>query len=127
MGLFNVFNNNEKNKHKSYIKNLLEVAIVDGDLDKSELELVISTASKFDISKKTVLEIKDNPGTITFNPPSSYSAKIKLVEDLVKIMMADKIVEEKEVRICKEFALKLKISTVIVDDIILSFRSSNNN
>lgn len=127
MGLFNAFNNNEKNKYKSYIKNLLEVAIVDGDLDKSELELVISIASKFDISKKTVLEIKENPGTVTFNPPSSYSAKIKLIEDLVKVMMIDKSVEEKEVQICREFALKLKISTVIIDDIILSISSSSNN
>lgn len=120
MGLFKVFNKNEKNKSKSYIKSLLEVAFADGELDESELNLVISIASKFDIPRNTVFEIKDNLDTITFNPPSSYSAKIKLIEDLVKVMMVDKTVEEREIEICKKLALKLNISTVIVDDVILS-------
>ena len=64
MGLFNAFYGNEDKKNKSYIKNLLEVAIADGILDESELELVISIASNFDISKEEVIEIKDNPSTI---------------------------------------------------------------
>ena len=52
MGLFKAFYGNEDKKNKSYIKNLLEVAIADGILDDSELELVISIASNFDISKE---------------------------------------------------------------------------
>ena len=120
MGLFNAFYGNEDKKNKSYIKNLLEVAIADGILDESELELVISIASNFDISKEEVFEIKDNPSTIQFTPPSSYSAKVKLLEDLVKIMIADKEIDEKEVKICKELALKLDIAPVIVDDLILN-------
>ena len=118
MGLFNAFYGNEDKKNKSYIKNLLEVAIADGILDESELELVISIASNFDISKEEVIEIKDNPSTIQFTPPSSYSAKVKLLEDLVKIMIADKEIDEKEVKICKDFALKLDIAPVIVDELI---------
>ena len=118
MGLFNAFYGNEDKKNKSYIKNLLEVAIADGILDESELELVISIASNFDISKEEVIEIKDNPSTIQFTPPSSYSAKVKLLEDLVKIMIADKEIDEKEVKICKDLAIKLDIAPVIVDDLI---------
>ena len=125
MGLFNVFRNNEIDKNKSHIKNLLEVAIADGKLDESELELVISIAGKFDITKGEVVEIKENPHEIKFNPPSSYSAKIKLMEDLVKIMMADNSIDESEIKICKEFALKLKISPVIVEDIISSVLNSD--
>ena len=120
MGLFNAFYGNEDKKNKSYIKNLLEVAIADGILDDSELKLVISIASNFDISKEEVIEIKDNPSTIQFTPPSSYSAKVKLLEDLVKIMIADKQIDEKEVKICKDLALKLDIAPVIVDELIQS-------
>lgn len=120
MGLFNVFYGNEDKKNKSYIKNLLEVAIADGKLDESELELVISIAGNFDISKEEVLEIKDSQNTIPFSPPSSYSAKVKLLEDLVKIMIADKEIDEKEVKICKDLALKLNIAPLIVDELIQS-------
>ena len=120
MGLFKAFYGNEDKKNKSYIKNLLEVAIADGILDDSELELVISIASNFDISKEEVIEIKDNPSTIQFTPPSSYSAKVTLLEDLVKILIADKQIDEKEVKICKDLALKLDIAPVIVDELIQS-------
>ena len=71
------------------------------------------------------MEIKENPHEIKFNPPSSYSAKIKLMEDLVNVMMADKSIDECEIKICKELTLKLKIAPVIVDDIILSILNSN--
>ena len=75
MGLFNVFKNYEIDKNKSHIKNLLEVAIADGKLDEIELELVISIAGKFDITKGEVMEIKEIPHEIKFKPPSSYTAK----------------------------------------------------
>jgi uncharacterized tellurite resistance protein B-like protein len=120
MGLFNVFNSNEESKNRSYIKNLLEVAIADGKLDESELNLVISIAEKFDLTKNEVLEIKNNPAEIKFAPPSSYSAKVKLLEDLVNIMIADKQIDEQEVKICKDMALKLNIAPVIVDELIQS-------
>ena len=87
MGLFTVFSDNEKDKNRSHIKNLLEVAIADGKLDESELNLVMKIASNFDMTKEEVLEIKNNSNEISFNPPSSYSAKIKLLEDLVNVMI----------------------------------------
>jgi len=120
MGLFNVFQNNEEKKNKSYIKNLLEVAIADGKLDESELKVIIKIAANFDISESEVHAIKDNHPDIDFTPPSSYSAKVKLLEDLVKIMIADKQIDESEVKICKDLAIKLDINPVIVDELIQS-------
>ena len=57
MGLFSVFHSNEKKKHKSYIKNLLEVAIADGKLDDSELNVIIKIAANFEMTKDEVLAI----------------------------------------------------------------------
>ena len=118
MGLFNVFQGNEDKKNKSYIKNLLELAIADGKLDESEMKAIISIAGNFDLSEQEVMAIKDNHQEIDFTPPSSYSAKVKLLEDLVKIMIADHEIDEKEVKICKDLALKLNIAPVIVDELI---------
>lgn len=120
MSLFSVFNRNEEEKNRSHIKSLIEVAIADGELDESELELIISIAGKFDITRNEVIAIKDNPSEIEFTPPSSYSAKVKLMEDLVKVLMADKKIEEEEIKICKDLALKLKLNSMVVDDLITS-------
>ena len=120
MSLFSVFNKNEEAKNKSHIKNLLEVAISDGELDDRELELIISIAAKFDIPRKEVISIKEHHREIQFIPPSSYSAKVKLMEDLVSVLLADKNIEEEEINICKELAVRLKLNTAVVDDLINS-------
>jgi len=123
MGLFNIFGQNEDEKNKSYIKNLLEVALADGKLDDSELELLILIAGKFDIPKSEVQILIDNPNDIKFSPPSSYSAKVKLIEDLVKIMIVDKSIDESEIKICKDLSIKLNIAPVIVDELLASLVS----
>ena len=124
MSLFNVFNKNEEAKNKSHIKNLLEVAISDGELDDRELELIITIAGKFDIAREEVVTMKENHKDIEFTPPSSYSAKVKLMEDLVKVLLADKKIEEEEIKICKELAIKLKLNSLVVDDLIDSILNS---
>ena len=118
MSLFNVFNQKEKDKRKSHIKNLLEVAVADGILDDVELEIVMEVASKFDLTKAEVLEIKDEPSKIKFNPPSSEKAKIELLYDVVQVMIADKEIHENEVKLCKDLAVKLNLAPVVVDEII---------
>jgi uncharacterized tellurite resistance protein B-like protein len=124
MGLFSVFQSNEIKKNKSYIKNLLEVAIADGQLDKSELNVIINIAAKFDITKNEVLLIKDNHPAIEFTPPSSYSAKVKLLEDLILVITADKIIEKDEISFCREIANKLDINTALVDDLLKAHHKS---
>jgi len=120
MGLFNVFNKNEQAKNRSHIKNLIEVAISDGKLDDRELELINSIAGKFGLSKEETVTIKENHEDIEFIPPSSYDAKVKLMEDLVKVLLVDNVIEENEIKICKELAKKLRLSPYFVDDLINS-------
>ncbi len=118
MGLFNIFKQNEEDKNRSHIKNLLEVAIADGNLDDDEFNLILKIAGSYDISEEEVKNIRSNPGSISFSPPSSYSAKVKLLEDLVKVMIVDKTIDENEVKICKDLAIRLNIAPVIVDELI---------
>jgi len=118
MNLFNIFSNNEKARNKSHIKNLIEVAIADGKIDESEFELIVEIASKYDISKAEAIAIRDNQSEIEFYPRSNYKAKVTWVEDLVNVLLADKVIEENELRVCKELAKKLKLSEYLVDDLI---------
>jgi uncharacterized tellurite resistance protein B-like protein len=118
MGLFSVFNSYENDKNKSHIKNLLEVAIADGRLDDSELKVIIKIAAKFDITEAEVHAIKEHHKDIQFAPPSSYSAKVNLLEDVVSIMTADMQIDEQEVKICKDLATRLDINPVLVDDLV---------
>lgn len=123
MGLFNIFEKNETAKNKSYLKSLIDLANIDGNLDEEELRQIIKIAEKFNITSDEVIKIKDNPGEVEFVPPSSYDAKVKLLKDLVIIIMADKSIDESEISFCKDLAFKLNIAPVIVDDLIQAFNS----
>ena len=125
MGLFNVFSNNEEAKNLSHIKNLIQVAYSDGDLDESELKLIISIANKIDIPKEKVLSMIEDLENIKFTPPSSYEAKVELMADLVKVLLADKKISEDEIKFCKEIANRLKLNAAVVDDLINSLIKSN--
>lgn len=123
MGLFNILKKNKKARDKSYIKSLLDVANIDGKLDENELSQIVKIAKKFNITLEEVNEIRDNLDEIKFIPPSGYSAKVKLLEDLVKIMMSDKSIDESEIKFCKDFAYKLNIAPQMVDDLIQTLNS----
>ena len=118
MGLFSVFDHYEHNKNKSHIRNLLEAAISDGNVDHCELEVIIKIAGKYDISRDEVLMIKENPKSVSFSPPSSVSAKVKLLEDLILVIAADEIIETDEINFCREIAHRLDINPAVVDDLV---------
>lgn len=120
MGLFKVFSNNLRDRHLSHIQNLIDVAHADGNVDEKEMELIISISAKYDISREDVMALTEKRKSVQFSPPSSYSAKVKLLEDLVKVMIVNKEIDDKEIEICKSLALKLHLSPVIIDDLVIN-------
>lgn len=118
MSLFNVLDLNEQKKRESHIKNLLEMAIADGNLDSEEFELVTQIASRFNMTIDEVTAIRNQPSEITFIPPSSFKAKALQLYDLVQIMLADREIHEKELKLCYQLAAKLQLNREIVDALI---------
>jgi len=112
------------NSRKSHLKNLLEVALADGQLDNDEYVLLLSLARKLDISDQEIKNIRENPGLITFKPPASHKKRFEQVYDLVCMMMIDGVIHQKELDFCKSMALKLGYMPRIVDDFIESIRDN---
>ena len=125
MSLFNIFDKNQKAKNRSHIKNLIEVSISDGKLDNRELDYIIMIARNYGINREEVISMRKNHNQIEFTPPSSYGAKVRLMEDSVKVLLADKVIEEEEVQFCKELARKLKLNEFVVADLINSIISKS--
>jgi uncharacterized tellurite resistance protein B-like protein len=118
MGLLQVFNK-EKNK-KSHLKNLIEVAFSDGQMDNDEYILLLSLARKLNINDEEIKKIKENPNSIKFYPPSSSRERFDQIYDLVCMMMVDGVIHRKEMEICKNLALKLGYLPQIVDHFVSS-------
>ena len=110
-----------KGSAKSHMKNLLEIAYVDGHFDDSENELLIKLAQKHKISEKQLEEIKKNPDSVAFEVPKKDKDKFEQLYDLVAMMLADEYVDTEEFKLCvlyaKKFGYKDSSAHEIVDTI----------
>lgn len=105
-------------KGKSYIKQLLQVAMADGRLEEAEFRNLMQTAKKFSFSEEEIMEIRNNLETIKFIPPSGTKDTFHLIFDLVWMMMVDGHVYEKEMLMCENLAMQLGFSHEIIEDLV---------
>jgi len=106
---------------KSHMKNLLELAYVDGHFDDAENILLNTLAKKHNISEKQLEEIKQNPDAIKFEIPKKDKDKFEQLYDLVSMMLADEYIDTEEFKLCvifaKKFGYKESSAHEIVDTI----------
>ncbi len=97
-----------KQKLKSHIINLYMLALSDGDFASEELEVILKIAEDKGLSKEEFEQIITNPVGIDFHLPDTFMGKIKLLFDFVKVILADNVIEDEEVRSFMRFCQKFE-------------------
>ncbi|WP_437368358.1 hypothetical protein [Maribacter litoralis] len=119
MGFQELFESFDKKKRKSHFKNLLAVAMADGNLDNIEFDYIMQLADKCYMSRDEVKRVIDFPEAITFHPPKTNRERFDQMYDLVTVMLIDDRIDEREMQLCKVFAMKLGFKPAIVDKLVL--------
>jgi hypothetical protein len=104
-------------KGKSYIKQLLQVAMADGRLDAHELNNLMQVAKRLDITDEEVQEIKNNMDKVAFIPPKGTKDTFRLLFDLVWMMMIDGNVIGNEMRVCQTLAMQMGFAPETITDL----------
>ncbi len=119
MGLFESRATKER---KSHFKNLVMMAIADGELAENEKKLLASIGARIGLSQDEVSAVLSKPDKIKLKVPASREEKISQMVDLVAMMMVDGNVDSKEVMLAmalaKEMGLDPAIVKVIADKMI---------
>lgn len=118
MELLKIFKADLSRVRKSHVKNLITVAMADGELNSDEWDLLVTIAKSLGATESEITNIKNHPETIQFTPPKKYDEKVRQVSDLVAVMTIDGHINPREVELCKKISLKLDILPRIVDDIV---------
>ncbi len=108
----------KKKRGKAHLKNLLELAMSDGQFDDIEAEYLLSLAQRFNISENELKRLKENAETIEYNPPVNEREKFDHLHQLVRMMMMDGEIHDREMEICKVLAGRLGLKSELVDDFI---------
>lgn len=91
---------------KSHMKNLIEMAAIDGSFDDVEYDLLKAIAKRNGISDGQLKSIQANSGDVAFEVPQDAGEKFRQLYDLVHMMTIDKAVHPEEVKLCNLFAIK---------------------
>jgi uncharacterized tellurite resistance protein B-like protein len=91
---------------KSHMKNLIEMAAVDGNFDQVEYDLLKKIAKKNSISESQLKSIRNNSTGIKFELPVDGEERFHQFYDLVHMMSVDNNVHPQEMKLCDLYAEK---------------------
>lgn len=100
------------------IKNLLNVAFVDGKIEESELSLIAAVASREKLSEEQLESLLDNPDSVEIEIPEDEETRQEYLTDMIALMLIDGEISESELQMCKLYAIRLGYPSSIVDEML---------
>ncbi|MFT2007964.1 TerB family tellurite resistance protein [Pontibacter sp. 13R65] len=112
--MFGFFESEETKRLKSHIKNLGALAKIDGHVDPDEMNYIVSIGTRHGLKANEVQDILSNLDRVELKAPANDTERFDQIYDLVEMMLADGIIDEKEMEFCTNMALKLGFRKSIV-------------
>jgi uncharacterized tellurite resistance protein B-like protein len=116
-----------KGTARSHMKNLIEMAAIDGNFDLIEFDLLKKIAKRNNITEAQLKEIHENPSKVDFELPSDIREKFDQFYDLVHMMSIDNTVHQEEMKLCNLFAVKFGYAREKTGEIITVIQSNIKN
>lgn len=116
-----------KGTARSHMKNLIEMAAVDGNFDTVEHDLLKQIAKRNNISESHLRDIHKNPHSVDFVLPTDKKEKFSQFYDLVHMMSVDNSIHDDEMKLCNLFAVKFGYPRERAGEMIKSIQGNINN
>lgn len=113
-----------KGTARSHMKNLIEMAAVDGNFEQIEYELLKTIAKRNGISEAQLKAIQNNPNDIVFEVPADKRDKFHQLYDLVHMMSVDNAIHDEESKLCYLFAIKFGYTPSPAKELIDAIRAN---
>ena len=101
-------------KDTSHFRQLIALAKTDGLIAESELELLYTIGARNNYKSEEIDQMLSDNSPVDFVIPSNDSDRFDQIFELVQMMLADGIVDEKEIDFCINLADKLGFRKAIV-------------
>ncbi len=118
MSILDAFSSGESERHKSHFRNLAKIALADGTVDEPEMIFLHHIAKELGHTQEEVGEVMNNIKEMPFTPPSSKEDRFYQMYNLIRMVLADDIVEANEINWSRRFAVGLGFPHGKVDKII---------
>lgn len=115
-------------KQQRHLRNLVVMAMADGSIGEREVNLVADRCSDLglsalDLQKAIEFGLSDEAA---LELPASQSAREELMQDLIRMMAADGILDEGEKRLFALAAVKMELDSADLDRLIATTLNDNS-
>ena len=107
------------------IRNLIVLAMADGEIKPSEIEVIAAVAKRDNISIDRVYKILDGTESVETVSPKDKTTKTLYLKDMITLMLSDGEIDIKELACCKAVAESYGINADEVFDIIQKVQEEN--
>jgi len=111
-----------------HIQNLAMLAKIDGKVHEKEVEILYKLARKYKVNANKIKRLIEGETRYTPIIPVLYSQKLGQLYDLVLMMLADNVIEKREMAFCEDMAslygFDIKIVRAMIDYKLKSSQSA---
>ncbi|MDN5212872.1 hypothetical protein QQ020_12475 [Fulvivirgaceae bacterium BMA12] len=101
------------------MKNLVAIAYADGKLHPSERSLLYTVGEKYGLKGWQIARIIENQAPLDVKVPEDLNHRLDQIYDLVKMMLADDIIEKSEMRLCEHVTVSYGFKKELIKTILL--------
>ncbi len=130
MSLADLYQTGERKQDMGHFRNLVLLAQVDGIVDDSELLLLNKIGQRIGLTYTQIGNILDNPKGYNVMPPVSKDERYENMIDLIRMVMADSIFDEKEMVLLERFAVQIgyrDLEDIDVESIVALINRGEDN
>lgn len=117
-----------KRVNKETFVHLVQISKVDGTISKEELEILHKEGHKFGLTDPEIEKLIQTEKDHGYHPPYSLHEKFEHLYQIAEMILADKVVEEREKKMIKRFAIEAGFKDSSTDELInIIFEGIKNN
>jgi len=102
----------------TFFRNMYLIAMADGKVADEEEALLVEVAQKMDINKEEQEAIKENAEILGFFVPNDPKERLQHLEYIVRMMMVDSEIHDKEYQLCLQYADKSGYDQSVFEKVI---------
>lgn len=118
MAISHLYTSGAHKRNLSHFASIVKLAVADEVIVPEEQALLDRLKQRLDITDSEYKEILANPSLYPINPPVSLDERIERLFDLAKMVLADHLIEDKEVALLERVTIGLGFESKYVKEIV---------
>ena len=107
---------------KNHLRNLVALAKADGHVDETEVKFLHEIGQKYGLKERQVQEILESTDEHEIKIPKKFYMKVGQLYDIVGMMMADEVIDEKEMEFCHMMCERMSIKPKVIDEMVKIYK-----